>query len=148
MTIWEDWKSYRRFQELRARDRSIVFYSETYQDWHHLQPLIDLLIERLSRTVCHVTSEQTVPVPSASNEGLHAFRIRSGVLLTWFFQMLKADVMILTMMDLQNFQLKRSVHPVRYVYVFHSLGSTHMVDHENSYDHYDDLFCTGPHHVA
>ena len=146
--IWQDWKSYRRFQELPARDRSIVFYSETYQDWHHLQPLIDFLIERLSRTVCHVTSEQTVPVPSGSNEGLHAFRIRSSALRTWFFQMLKADVMVLTMLDLQNFQLKRSIHPVRYVYVFHSMGSTHMVDHENSYDHYDDLFCTGPHHVA
>jgi CDP-Glycerol:Poly(glycerophosphate) glycerophosphotransferase len=148
MKIWEDWKSYRRFQKLPSRDRSIVFYSETYQDWHHLQPLIDFLIDRLSRTICHVTSEQTVPVPSPSNSGLHAFRIRSGALRTWFFQMLKADVMVLTMLDLQNFQLKRSVHPVRYVYVFHSMGSTHMVDHENSYDHYDDLFCTGPHHVA
>ncbi len=146
MRMWQDWKSYRAFQELPARDRSIVFYSETYQDWHHLQPLIDFLIERLSRTVCHVTSEQTVPSPSS--QGLHAFRIRSGALRTWFFQMLKADVMVLTMLDLQNFQLKRSVHPVRYVYVFHSMGSTHMVDHENSYDHYDDLFCTGPHHVA
>jgi YidC/Oxa1 family membrane protein insertase len=28
------------------------------------------------------------------------------------------------------------------------MGSTHMVDHENSYDHYDSLLCTGPHHVA
>jgi YidC/Oxa1 family membrane protein insertase len=149
MKIWEDWKSHRRFQELPSRDRSIVFYSETYQDWHHLQPLIDFLIERLSRTVCHVTSEQTVPVPPAATRNrLHAFRIRSGALRTWFFQTLKADVMVLTMLDLQNFQLKRSVHSVRYVYVFHSMGSTHMVDHENSYDHYDDLFCTGPHHVA
>jgi CDP-glycerol glycerophosphotransferase (TagB/SpsB family) len=32
--------------------------------------------------------------------------------------------------------------------VFHSMGSTHMVDHENSYDHYDSLLCVGPHHVA
>jgi YidC/Oxa1 family membrane protein insertase len=88
-------------------------------------------------------------VPSAATRNrLHAFRIRSGALCTWFFQTLKADVMVLTMLDLQNFQLKRSVHPVCYVYVFHSMGSTHMVDHENSYDHYDDLFCTGPHHVA
>jgi CDP-Glycerol:Poly(glycerophosphate) glycerophosphotransferase len=148
MKMWEDWKSYRAFQKLPPRDRSIVFYSETSQDWHHLQPLIDFLIQRLSRTVCHVTSEQTVPVPSASRSGPHAFRIRSGAFLTWFFQTLKADVMVLTMLDLQNFHLKRSIHPVRYVYVFHSMGSTHMVDLENSYDHYDDLFCTGPHHVA
>ena len=45
--MWQDWTSYRRFRKLPPRDRSIVFYSETHQDWHHLQPLIDFLIERL-----------------------------------------------------------------------------------------------------
>ncbi len=148
MKIWEDWQDYRRFRKLPPRDRNIVFYSETHQDWHHLQPLIDFLVERLGRTLCHVTSERTVPLPSVSRPGLHGFRIRSGAVCTWFFQMLKADVMVLTMLDLQNFQLKRSIHPVHYLYVFHSMGSTHMVDHENSYDHYDTLLCAGPHHVA
>jgi YidC/Oxa1 family membrane protein insertase len=148
MTMWHDWRSYRRFRKLPARDRRIVFYSESHQDWHHLQPLIDFLTERLSRPVCHVTSEPRVPLPAVSSAGPPTVRIRSGAVLTWFFQMLEADVMVLTMLDLGNFQLKRSIHPVRYVYVFHSPGSTHMVDHENSYDHYDTLFCVGPHHVA
>jgi YidC/Oxa1 family membrane protein insertase len=147
MSMWQDWKSYRRFQKLPPRDRSIVFYSETHQDWHHLQPLIDFLVGRLSRVVCHVTSEPTVPLPSAPGAGVHAFRIR-GALCTWFFQTIRADVMVLTMLDLANFHLKRSVHPVHYAYVFHSMGSTHMVDHANSYDHYDSLLCVGPHHVA
>ena len=146
MKIWEDWKSYRRLRALPAADRRIVFYSETHQDWHHLQPLIDFLTGRLSRTVCHVTSESRVPLPSSA--GTHAFRIGAGAVCTWFFQTLEADVMVLTMLDLGNFQLKRSVHPVHYAYVFHSMGSTHMVDHANSYDHYDSLFCVGPHHVA
>jgi YidC/Oxa1 family membrane protein insertase len=53
----------------------------------------------------------------------------------------------MTMMDLDNLQLKKSINPVHYVYLFHSLGSTHMVDHANSYDAYDSLFCVGPHHV-
>jgi len=145
---WQDWKSYRRFQALPPHDRSIVFYSETSQDWHHLQPLIDFLVGRLSRTVCHVTSEDAMPPPSVPRAGLHTFRIGTGAVCTWFFQMLRADVMVLTMLDLGNFHLKRSSHPVHYLYVFHSMGSTHMVDHENSYDHYDSLFCTGPHHVA
>ena len=148
MSMWQDWKSYRRFQKLPSRDRSIVFYSETHQDWHHLQPLIDFLVERLSRTVCHVTSESTVLLPSAPSTGLHPFRISPGPLCTWFFQTVKADVLVLTMLDLQNFHLKRSLHPVHYAYVFHSIGSTHMVDHANSYDHYDSLLCVGPHHVA
>jgi len=148
MKAWQDWNSYRRFRNLPPRDRNIVFYSESHQDWHHLQPLIDFLIDRLSRTVCHVTSEEAAPLLSGSRDGLHAFRIGSGVVRTWFFQMLKADVMVLTMLDLHNFQLKRSIHPVHYIYVFHNMGSTHMVDHENSYDHYDSLFCVGPHHMA
>ena len=36
---------------------------------------------------------------------------------------------------------------MHYVYVFHSMGSTHMVDHANSFDHYDTLFCAGPHQM-
>ena len=147
MSMWQDWKSFRRFHKLPPRDRSIVFYSETHQDWHHLQPLIDFLIERLSRTVCHVTSERTAPLPSAPDAS-HTFRIRPGALCTWFFQTIRADVLVLTMLDLQNFHLKRSVHSVHYAYVFHSMGSTHMVDHASSYDHYDSLLCVGPHHVA
>ena len=146
MTPWQDWSSYRRFQKLPPRDRNIVFYSETHQDWHHLQPLIDFLVGPLARTVCHVTSEASVPLPPGP-PGLHGFRVRAGVLCTWLFQTLKADVMVLTMLDLGNYHLKRSLHPVHYVYVFHSMGSTHMVDHENSYDHYDTLLCAGPHHV-
>ena len=148
MSMWQDWKNYRRFHKLPPRDRNIVFYSETHQDWHHLQPLIEFLTERLSRTVCHVTSETTAPLPPDPGGRVHGFRIGQGALCTWFFQTLKADVMVLTMLDLHNFHLKRSVHPVHYAYVFHSMGSTHMVDHADSYDHYDSLLCVGPHHVA
>jgi YidC/Oxa1 family membrane protein insertase len=146
--MWQHWKSYRRFQKLPPRDRSIVFYSESHQDWHHLQPLIGFLVERLSRTVCHVTSEDTVPLPVAPGPGLHGFPIGPGALCTWFFQTVKADVMVLTMLDLQKYHLKRSVHPVHYAYVFHSMGSTHMVDHADSYDHYDSVLCVGPHQIA
>ena len=64
-----------------------------------------------------------------------------------FFQFLRADVMVLTMVDLHNLHLKRSIHPVHYVFMFHSLISAHMADFEDSYDHYDTILCAGPHHV-
>jgi YidC/Oxa1 family membrane protein insertase len=51
------------------------------------------------------------------------------------------------MIDLHVFQLKRSINPVHYIYLFHAMGSTHMVDYENSYDHYDTIFCVGPHQI-
>src|SRR5262249_51855499 len=147
MSMWQDWKSLRRFHKLPPRERSIVFYSQTHQDRHHLQPLIDFLVERLAPPVCHVTSERVATLPRTP-DGDHTFRIRPGALCTWFFQTVKADGMVLTMLDLHNFHLKRSVHPVPYWYVFHTMGSTHMVDHASSYDHYDSLLCVGPHHVA
>ncbi len=56
--------------------------------------------------------------------------------------------MVLTMIDLNVFQLKRSISPVHYIYLFHAMGSTHMVDFENSYDHYDTILCVGPHQIA
>ncbi len=52
------------------------------------------------------------------------------------------------MIDLNVFQLKRSINPVHYIYLFHAMGSTHMVDFENSYDHYDTILCVGPHQIS
>src|SRR5438093_10453684 len=100
MKVWQDWREYRRFQKLSSSDRNIVFYSESHQDWHHLQPLIEFLIDRLSRTVCHVTSEQVAPVPSVSRPGLHAFSIRPGAVRIGYVQPLKADVIVHTSRDL------------------------------------------------
>lgn len=55
--------------------------------------------------------------------------------------------MVMTMPDLGQFQVKRSKHKVHYVYVQHSLVSLHMVYRKGAFDHYDTIFCAGPHHV-
>jgi YidC/Oxa1 family membrane protein insertase len=36
---------------------------------------------------------------------------------------------------------------VHYIYLFHSMGSTHVADNAGSFDHYDSLFCTGPYQM-
>jgi len=52
------------------------------------------------------------------------------------------------MPDIEQYQVKRSSYPVHYVYVQHSLVSLHMVYRPGAFDHYDTVFCAGPHHVA
>jgi YidC/Oxa1 family membrane protein insertase len=69
------------------------------------------------------------------------------VLRIWFCQFLEADVLVTQILDFGNLELKRSVHPVHYVYMFHSLISTHMADRADSFDRYDTILCAGPHHV-
>ncbi len=141
------WREYRRFRKLPRESRAIVFYSESRQDWHHFEPIIERITGVAGRTVCYLTSDAGDPGLARRDERLLGFFLRKGLLRTALFQVCEADVFVLTMMDLGNFELRRSLKPVHYVYLFHSLGSTHMADHANSYDHYDTILCAGPHHL-
>ena len=141
------WKEYRKYKKLTPAEKRIVIFSESYQDWHHFEPLLTGLTTKLNQEICYVASDPSDPGLATGHPLIHAFYIPEGIIQIIFFQFLDAELMILTMMDLNNYELKRSIHPVHYIYLFHSLASTHMVDHANSYDHYDTLLCTGPHQV-
>lgn len=148
MSLISGWQGWRQFKKLPWDWRNIVVYSESGQDWHQFSGLIKNLNETLDRKVCYVTSDVQDPGLRRRHENYRSIFIPEGLFLTIFFQVNQSDLFVLTMMDLQNLQLKRSTYPVHYVYLFHSMGSTHMVDNENSFDHYETLFCTGPHQVA
>jgi YidC/Oxa1 family membrane protein insertase len=148
MSFFRGWKGWRQFKRLDWEWRHVVFYSETGQDWHQFSGLITELNDRLKIKTTYVTSDQGDAGLARTHPNFQAIHIPPGLFLTIFFQVNQSEVFVLTMMDLENLQLKRSLYPVHYVYLFHSMGSTHMVDHENSFDHYDSLFCTGPHQVA
>lgn len=148
MSFFSAWRAWRRFRKLPAEWRNIVVYSESGQDWHQFSGLVEQLNGPLGRKVCYVTSDANDPGLAREHPNFRALCIPEGLFLTIFFQVNRSDVFVLTMMDLDNLQLKRSLHPVHYVYLFHSMGSTHMVDNANSFDHYETLFCAGPHQVA
>ena len=78
---------------------------------------------------------------------LNTFFIGMGFVRDYFFQNLDTHVMVMTMPDLHNFQVKRSRHNVHYVYVQHSLVSLHMIYRHGAFDHYDTICAAGPHHV-
>ena len=145
--MFSGWRGWRQFKKLPWDWRNIVVYSESGQDWHQFSGLIEHLNGPLGRKTCYVTSDAADPGLARAHDNFRAIHIPEGLHLTVFFQTKEADVVVLTVMDLNNLHLKRSLHPVHYLYLFHSMGSTHMVDHENSYDHYDSLFCTGPHQI-
>jgi hypothetical protein len=137
MSFFAGWKGWRKFKKLDWEWRNIVIYSESGQDWHQFSGLIEYLNGPLGHKTVYVTSDASDPGMSRQNDNFRALYIPQGLFLTIFFQVNQSDVFVLTMMDLQNLQLKRSLHPVHYIYLFHSMGSTHMVDNENSFDHYE-----------
>lgn len=148
MSIFQALAGWREYRKLSADWHNIVMYAESGQDWHFFESLVEALNTDLQKKVTYVTSDPSDPALNREHELFQAICIPAGFFLTLHFNMQKADVVVLTMMDLDNLQLKKSINPIHYVYLFHSLGSTHMVDHANSYDAYDSLFCAGPHHVG
>lgn len=142
------WRAHRAFKRLSRFDRNIVVFSESGQDWHHHATIIAELTGRLGRKICYVASDAEDPGLRQDNPNILPFCIGDGFFRIVFFQTLRADVMLTQLLDLDNLDLKRSVHPVHYIYMFHSLISTHMADHENSFDHYDTILCAGPHQEA
>jgi YidC/Oxa1 family membrane protein insertase len=148
MGVFQAWSGWRRYRKLSADWHNIVIYSEGGQDWHYFESLVKSLNTDMRKKVTYVTSDTADPGLNCEHDLFKSICIPEGFFLTLHFNMQKADVVVLTMMDLDNLQLKKSINPVHYIYLFHSLGSTHMVDHANSYDAYDSLFCVGPHQVA
>lgn len=141
------YNNYRHFYRLSADQRNITIYSESGQDWHHFKRIIATLLDKEDKQVCYITSDISDPGMTFSRQNYHSFYIQEGFWQILLFQFLKVDCLILTMIDLHVFQLKRSINPVHYIYLFHAMGSTHMVDFENSYDFYDSILCVGPHQI-
>ena len=143
----EEWKEYKKFEKLTDKERSIVFYAENEASMNHFRLLISELTEEKNLQICYVTSVKNDPIFSSKNKNIIAFYIGDGTARTKFFLTLKAKILIMDMPDLQTFHIKRSkVHPVHYIYIFHSMFSTHSYLRKGALDNYDTIFCVGKHH--
>ena len=139
-----EWKELERFDKSSDEDRSIVFYVENEHYTIYLKSLIETLVNEYGLKVSYVTSSKTDPLLKSTNKNISSFYIGDGVVRTKFFLNLKAKILIMTMPDLETFHIKKSkVYPVHYVYLFHSMVSTHLVYRRSAFEHFDSIFCVG-----
>ena len=127
--------------------RRIVFYSEGKNYWPIFKGLIDGILHQSELNVCYITSGKDDPGFEYHDRRFKSFLIDESYVRNWLFENMKADVFIMTMPDLNNYQVKRSKHPVHYIYVQHALMSLHMAYRHGAFDWFDTVFCSGPHHV-
>ena len=139
-----EWKELERFDKSSDEDRSIVFYVENEHYTIYLKSLIETLVNEYGLKVSYVTSSKTDPLLKSTNKNISSFYIGDGVVRTKFFLNLKAKILIMTMPDLETFHIKKSkVYPVHYVYLFHSMVSTHLIYRRSAFEHFDSIFCVG-----
>lgn len=124
----------------------IVFYAESKNDWIYFEGLILELLENRNRPIVYLTSSRDDGAFDREHENFHPFYIGDGFARTMLFKSIDCKVFLMTLTDLDQLFLKRSVHQVEYVYLFHAIVSAQMVYREKSFNGYDTFFTVGPHH--
>ena len=146
--FWQALKGLRDFNALDTNDREIVFYAEDSASWVFFEPIIKELLETHGKKICYLTSSADDPILTYQGDRIKGFYIGSGPVRTYLFWILRANVMVMTMSDLETYQIKRSkIRPVHYVHVCHSMFSTTMAYRFGAMDHFDAILCVGPHHI-
>ncbi|HEV7331267.1 MAG TPA: CDP-glycerol glycerophosphotransferase family protein [Flavisolibacter sp.] len=127
-------------QKLASQKFHVIFFAESGYYFQYFQHLFEALVKEPGLSIAYITADKKDPVLQDSR--VTAVYLKNT--LAGIFPRLQADVMILTMPDLQHFIFKKSRGVKNYVYVFHALVSTHQQYRSHAFDHYDTIFCTGP----
>ncbi len=138
----------RGYRSLDPAARAITFYAEDGGSWPHFQPIIRELTGPLGHEICYVTSSPDDPVLRRRDPRIRTFEIGEGFARAYLFQTMEAGVVVATVPQLGIPVLPRSRRAAElgtdYVYVFHSMASTHMIYEPDGFDHYDTVCCVGP----
>ncbi len=137
-------EDFRRF--FSVGNKHLVFYSENSGYYKYFEGMIRYVLDHSRLTVHYVTSDPGDRIfdLARENDRIVPYFIGPQKLITLLLR-LEADVVVMTMSDLGNYQYKRSVYSqtARYVYVFHYPLSTHLVLHTGALRHYDAILCVG-----
>ena len=140
---------YKRFFSIV--DKHIVFYSERSGFYKYFKGAIEWLLANSDMRIHYVTNDPNDQIFTIAEEQPRIFPYYIGEqkAITLMMKM-DADVVVATLEDLENYYIKRSYvrKDIEYVFFFHHMTSTHLTPHEDAFDHYDALFCAGPHQVA
>ena len=146
--FFSSWRGLFGLRKLLKSGVRIAFYSEGNAYRGFLEPVVEELTTGLNVKICYMTSDPADIFLLNPPYNVNPVYIGWGSAMIFAFQTLRFDVLVMTMPDLNLFHIKRSFYPVHYIYLQHSLVSSHMVYRTGAFDHFDSIFCSGPHQVA
>ncbi len=140
---------YKRFFSIA--NKHLVFYSEKSGFYKYFAGVIEYLLAHSNLTIHYITSDPKDAIFQKAERELRIkpYYIGENRLITLMMKM-DADIVVMTMPDLNNFHIKRSYvrKDIEYIFMFHWITSTHMIIREGAFDHFDTVLCPGPYQVA
>lgn len=128
--------------------KEVIFYAEKSGFYKYFKNVIQYILENSDIVIHYVTSDPRDAAFSMNHPQIRPYFIDDNRLIPLFMKV-DSDIMVMTTPDLNTFHLKRSYvrKDVEYIYMFHGLLSTNMVVNKGAYDHFDTIFCVGPHQI-
>ena len=124
----------------------MVFYSESNGFYKYFAGFIEYMLENTNIPIHYITSDPDDQIfeRAKTNEQIQPYFIEENRLITLMMKM-DADIVLMTMPDLDNFHIKRSYvrKDIEYIYIVHGIGSNNMLMRKGSMDHYDTIFAAG-----
>ena len=130
---------YKRF--MKYENKQIVFYSEGKGFYKYFRDVIESIIKRTDIVIHYITGDINDDVLSLESDQFRTYFIGENKLIVLMMKM-DADIVVMTMPDLQRYHIKRSIvrNDVEYVYMDHGINSLNMVLRKHALDHFDTIF--------
>jgi len=122
-------------------NKKVVFFSESKNYRNYLLNLIKILDKENSLSVIYLTSDLK-DLEKISNKIIPIY-IGAGFFRVLIFTFIKCEMVIMTLTDLGNHEIKRSKNCKNYIYLFHSLVSTHKGYTHRAFENYDVILSNG-----
>lgn len=139
-------EDYKKF--FKIVNKHLVFYSESNGFYKYYKGIIEYILENTNITIHYITSDYNDNIFKLEKENpqIKAYFIDEKKLITLMMK-IDADVVVMTMPDLQNYHIKRSYirKDIEYIYIPHGMDSLNLTMRTGSMDHYDTVFATGKH---
>lgn len=137
-------QDYKKF--FKVVNKHLVFYSESNGFYKYYKAIIEYLLENTNITIHYITSDYNDKIfeLEKQNPQIKAYYIGERKLITMMMKM-DADVVVMTMPDLENYHIKRSYlrKDIEYIFIPHSMDSLNMTMRYKSMDAYDTVYVTG-----
>mgnify|MGYP004604224283 FL=1 len=139
-------EDYKKF--LALGNKHLVFYSESNGFYKYYAGTIDFILKNTDIPLHYITSDPNDHIfeMARENDQIKPYYIDSQKLITLMMRM-DADVVVMTMPDLETFQIKRSYvrKDVEYIYVPHCTNSLNLTMRDGCVDYFDAILATGKH---
>jgi len=129
----------KRFEKYGSKQ--LVFYSEKNGFYKYFKDVIEYILAKTDITIHYISSDINDEIFKLSNDHFRTYYVSENKLIMLMMRM-DADMVVMTMPDLQKYHIKRSIirNDTEYVYMDHGINSLNMMLRKHAIDYFDTVF--------